>query len=71
MQLKCIRGRYFAFLDRPKQEPARVRLPGAKTMEEAQRLAEEAGLQKLEYAAMAGSAALEAAIQMAGISASP
>ena len=33
-------------------------------MEQAERVAEEAGLQKMEYAAMAGSAALEAAIKM-------
>lgn len=66
MQLKYIRGRYFAFLDRPDKDPISVRLPGAKTMEQAEKLAEAAGLQKLEYAAMAGSAALEAAIKMTG-----
>ena len=36
-------------------------------MEQAAKLAEDAGLQKLEYAAMAGSAALEAAIKMTGV----
>jgi integrase len=36
-------------------------------MEQAAKIAEDAGLQKMEYAAMAGSAALEAAIKMTGV----